>query len=103
VPLTLLGSYWLTIAGSTQHGNNSLQDLVAFREREPTIELSASSPRSRSSRAAQAQDGMGGQMIPYKSTNEMMLAIAAGQTLFGLPESSDPSSAGAGRKVAPSP
>jgi len=28
--------------------------------------------------------GMGGQMIPYKSTNEMMLSIAAGQTLFGF-------------------
>ena len=27
---------------------------------------------------------MPGQMIPYKSTNEMMLSIASGQTLFGF-------------------
>jgi tripartite-type tricarboxylate transporter receptor subunit TctC len=28
--------------------------------------------------------GMPGQIIPYKSTNEMMLSIAGGQTLFGF-------------------
>src|SRR3977135_351662 len=35
VPLTLLGSYWLAIAGSTQHGINSLNDLVAFAKANP--------------------------------------------------------------------
>ena len=35
VPLTLLGSYWLAIAGSTQHGITSLKDLVAFAKANP--------------------------------------------------------------------
>src|SRR6476619_1642160 len=35
VPLTLLGSYWLTIAGSMQYGINSLKDLVAFAKANP--------------------------------------------------------------------
>src|SRR5436305_6736073 len=35
VPLTLLGSYWLMIAGSTQHDITSLKDLVAFAKANP--------------------------------------------------------------------
>ena len=35
VPLTLLGSYWLAIAASMQHGIASLADLVAFAKANP--------------------------------------------------------------------
>jgi len=86
VPLTLLGSYWLTIAGSTQHGINSLQDLVAFAKANPDkSNYPSSSPAfTIPAELLKLKTGMGGQMIPYKSTNEMMLSIAAGQTLFGF-------------------
>jgi len=59
VPLTLLGSYWLAIAGSMQHGIASLADLVASRPRRAAprrdaipgaIRLRRPHPRTRSGR-----------------------------------------------------
>lgn len=89
VPLTLLGSYWLAIAGSSQHGVSSLKELVAFAKANPDkANYPSSSPAfTIPSELLKLKTGMPGQMIPYKSTNEMMLSIAAGQTLFGF---SDP-------------
>jgi tripartite-type tricarboxylate transporter receptor subunit TctC len=84
VPLTLLGSYWLTIAGSTQYGINSLKDLVAFAKANPgkSNYPSSSSAFTIPAELFKLKTGMPGQMIPYKSTNEMMLSIATrGQTL----------------------
>ncbi len=89
VPLTLLGSYWLAIAGSTQHGINTLKDLVAFAKANPDkSNYPSSSPAfTIPAELFKLKTGMPGQLIPYKSTNEMMLSIAGGQTLFGF---SDP-------------
>ena len=90
VPLTLLGSYWLAIAGSTLHGINSLKDLVAFAKANPDkSNYPSSSPAfTIPAELFKLKTGIPGQMIPYKSTNEMMLSIAAGQTMFGF---ADPS------------
>ena len=90
VPLTLLGSYWLAIAGSTQHGINSLKDLVAFAKANPDkSNYPSSSPAfTIPAELFKLKTGMPGQAIPYKSTSEMMLSIAAGQTMFGF---ADPS------------
>ena len=90
VPLTLLGSYWLAIAGSTLHGINSLKDLVAFAKANPDkSNYPSSSPAfTIPAELFKLKTGMPGQTIPYKSTNEMMLSIAAGQTMFGF---ADPS------------
>jgi tripartite-type tricarboxylate transporter receptor subunit TctC len=89
IPLTLLGSYWLTIAGSAQHGINSLKDLVAFAKANPDkANYPSSSPAfTIPAELFKLKTGMPGTLIPYKSTNEMMLSIAGGQTLFGF---SDP-------------
>jgi tripartite-type tricarboxylate transporter receptor subunit TctC len=86
VPLTLLGSYWLTIAGSTQYGITSLKDLVAFAKANPDkSNYPSSSPAfTIPAELFKLKTGMPGQTIPYKSTNEMMLSIASGQTLFGF-------------------
>jgi tripartite-type tricarboxylate transporter receptor subunit TctC len=86
IPLTLLGSYWLAIAGSTQHGIGSLKDLVAFAKANPDkSNYPSSSPAfTIPAELLKLKTGMPGQTIPYKSTNEMMLSIAAGQTLFGF-------------------
>ena len=86
VPLTLLGSYWLTIAGSMQYGINSLKDLVAFAKANPDkSNYPSSSPAfTIPAELFKLKTDMPGQMIPYKSTNEMMLGIAAGQSLFGF-------------------
>src|ERR1700704_3607678 len=86
VPLTLLGSYWLAIAGSTQYGISSLKDLVAFAKANPDkSNYPSSSPAfTIPAELFKLKTGMPGQAIPYKSTSEMMLSIAAGQTLFGF-------------------
>ena len=86
IPLTLLGSYWLAIAGSTQHGIGSLKDLVAFAKANPDkSNYPSSSPAfTIPAELFKLKTGIPAQMIPYKSTNEMMLSIAAGQTLFGF-------------------
>jgi tripartite-type tricarboxylate transporter receptor subunit TctC len=86
VPLTLLGSYWLAIAGSMQHGIASLADLVAFAKANPDkSNYPSSSPAfTIAAELLKLRTGIPGQMIPYKSTNEMMLSIAGGQTLFGF-------------------
>jgi tripartite-type tricarboxylate transporter receptor subunit TctC len=86
VPLTLVGSYWLAIAGSMQHGFDSLKNLVAFAKANPDkSNYPSSSPAfTIPTELFKLKTGMPGQMIPYKSTNEMMLSIAAGQTMFGF-------------------
>jgi tripartite-type tricarboxylate transporter receptor subunit TctC len=86
VPLTLLGSYCLVIAGSTQHGINSLKDLVAFAKanRDKSNYPSSSPAFTIPAELFKLKTGMPGQAIPYKSTSEMMLSIAAGQTMFGF-------------------
>jgi tripartite-type tricarboxylate transporter receptor subunit TctC len=85
-PLTLLGSYHLAIAGSMQHGVTSLKELVAFAKANPDkSNYPSSSPAfTIPAELFKLETGMPGQVIPYKSTNEMMLSIAAGQTLFGF-------------------
>jgi tripartite-type tricarboxylate transporter receptor subunit TctC len=89
VPLTLLGSYWLALAASPKYGINSVKELVAFAKANPDkSNYPSSSPAfTIPSELLKLKTGMPGTLIPYKSTNEMMLSIAAGQTLFGF---SDP-------------
>jgi tripartite-type tricarboxylate transporter receptor subunit TctC len=89
VPLTLLGSYWLAIAGAPKYGINSLKELVTFAKANPDkANYPSSSPAfTIPSELLKLKTGMPGTLIPYKSTNEMMLSLAAGQTLFGF---SDP-------------
>ena len=86
VPLTLLGSYWLAIAGSMHHGIASLAELVAVAKANPDkSNYPSSSPAfTIPAELLKLRTGIPGQMIPYKSTNEMMLSIASGQTLFGF-------------------
>jgi tripartite-type tricarboxylate transporter receptor subunit TctC len=89
IPLTLLGSYWLAIAASAQHNIGSLKELVAFAKANPDkSNYPSSSPAfTIPAELLKLKTGMPGTLIPYKGTNEMMLSIAGGQTLFGF---SDP-------------
>ena len=62
------------------------QDLVAFAKANPDkSNYPSSSPAfTIPAELFKLKTGMPGQLIPYKSTNEMMLSIASGQTLFGF-------------------
>ncbi len=63
-----------------------MKDLVAFAKANPDkSNYPSSSPAfTIPAELFKLKTGMPGQMIPYKSTNEMMLSIAAGQTMFGF-------------------
>ena len=69
VPLTLLGSYWLAIAGSAQHGINSLKDLVAFAKANPDkSNYPSSSPAfTIPAELFKLKTGMPGQRSPTKA------------------------------------
>jgi tripartite-type tricarboxylate transporter receptor subunit TctC len=90
-PLMMLASYPLIVAGSTNGAIASMRDLVAFAKAHPEqSNYPTSSPTfTIASELIKLKTGMPAQPIPYKSTNEMMLSIVSGQTLFGI---SDPAS-----------
>jgi tripartite-type tricarboxylate transporter receptor subunit TctC len=91
LPLTMLASYPLVIAGPMNDAIKSVQDLISFAKANPDkANYPTSSPVfTITSEMFKLKTGMPGQAIPYKSSNEMMLSVVAGQTLFAI---SDPSS-----------
>jgi hypothetical protein len=103
VPLTLLGSYWLAIAGSMQHGIASLADLVAFAKANPAkSNYPSSSPAfTIPAELLKLRTGMPGQIIPYKSTNEMDAEHRRRADPVRLCRSSHRDPAGAGRQDPP--
>ena len=86
VPLTMIASFPLILAGPMDDSIKSVKDLVAYSKAHPEkSNYATSSPAfTITTELFKLKTGMPGQMIPYKSTNEMMLSIAAGQTLFGF-------------------
>ena len=85
-PLMMLASYPLIIAGGTNGAIASVKDLVAFAKAHPDqSNYPTSSPAfTIATELIKLKTGMPAQAIPYKSTNEMMLSIVGGQTLFGI-------------------
>ncbi|MET0924316.1 MAG: tripartite tricarboxylate transporter substrate binding protein [Xanthobacteraceae bacterium] len=91
IPLTMIASYPLIIAGAMNETIKSVADLVAWGKANPArSNYPTSSPAfTIPTELFKLKTGMPAQPIPYKSTNEMMLSIVGGQTLFGI---ADPSS-----------
>ncbi len=91
IPLTMIASYPLIIAGPMNDTIKSVMDLVAWGKANPDkSNYPTSSPAfTIPTELFKLKTGMPAQAIPYKSTNEMMLSIVGGQTLFGI---ADPSS-----------
>lgn len=91
IPLTMIASYPLIIAGPVNDTIKSVMDLVAWGKANPgKSNYPTSSPAfTIPTELFKLKTGMPAQAIPYKSTNEMMLSIIGGQTLFGI---ADPSS-----------
>jgi len=85
-PLMMLASYPLIIAGAPNDTIASVKDLVAFAKAHPErSNYPTSSPAfTIATELFKLKTGMPAQAIPYKSTNEMMLSIVGGQTLFGF-------------------
>ncbi len=89
MPITMLGSYPLVLSGPAGGDIRTVADLVAFGKANPDkSNYPTSSPAfTIASELFKLKTGMPGQPIPYRSTNEMVLSVVGGQTLFAFPDS----------------
>jgi tripartite-type tricarboxylate transporter receptor subunit TctC len=89
MPITMLGSYPLVLSGPTNGDIKTVADLVAFAKANPDkSNYPTSSPAfTIASELFKLKTAMPGQPIPYRSTNEMVLSVVGGQTLFAFPDS----------------
>ncbi len=85
-PLTMIASFPLILAGPMNDTIKSVQELVAWGKAHPDkSNYATSSPAfTITSELFKLKTGMPAQAIPYKSSNESMLSIVAGQTLFAI-------------------
>ncbi len=85
-PLTMIASFPLILAGPMNDAIKSVKDLVAWGKANPDkSNYATSSPAfTITTELFKLKTGMPAQAIPYKSSNEMMLSIAGGQTLFAI-------------------
>jgi tripartite-type tricarboxylate transporter receptor subunit TctC len=89
LPLSMLVSYPLVLVAQADERIKSVRDLIAYGKANPDkSNYPTTSPTfTISSELFKLKTGMPGQPIPYRSTNEMVLSIVGGQTLFGFPDS----------------
>jgi tripartite-type tricarboxylate transporter receptor subunit TctC len=85
-PLAMIASFPLILAGPMNDSIKSVQNLVSWGKVNPErSNYATSSPAfTITTELFKLKTGMPAQAIPYKSSNEMMLSIAGGQTLFAI-------------------
>jgi tripartite-type tricarboxylate transporter receptor subunit TctC len=85
-PLAMIASFPLILAGPMDDAIRSVKDLVAWGKANPEkSNYATSSPAfTITTELFKLKTGMPAQAIPYKSSNEMMLSIVGGQTLFAF-------------------
>jgi tripartite-type tricarboxylate transporter receptor subunit TctC len=85
-PLGMIASFPLILAGPMNDTIRSVEDLVAWGKANPEkSNYATSSPAfTITTELFKLKTGMPAQAIPYKSSNEMTLSIAGGQTLFAI-------------------
>jgi tripartite-type tricarboxylate transporter receptor subunit TctC len=85
-PLSMIASFPLILAGPMNDTIRTMKDLVAWGKANPEkSNYATSSPAfTITTELFKLKTGMPAQAIPYKSSNEMMLSIAGGQTLFAI-------------------
>jgi tripartite-type tricarboxylate transporter receptor subunit TctC len=86
VPLTMIANFPLILAGPMDDRIKTVKDLVAYGKANPDKANYASSSPAFTITIEQfkLKTGMPGVAIPYKSSNEMMLSVAGGNTLFSI-------------------
>jgi len=89
MPISMLVSYPLVLVAQADDRLKSVKDLIAYGKANPDkSNYPTTSPTfTISSELFKLKTGMPGQAIPYRSTNEMVLSVVGGQTLFGFPDS----------------
>ncbi len=86
VPLTMIASFPLILAGPANDTIKTVKDLVAYGKANPDKSNYATSSPSFTITVElfKLKTGMPGVAVPYKSSNEMMLSVAGGNTLFSI-------------------
>ncbi|MFL6796322.1 MAG: Bug family tripartite tricarboxylate transporter substrate binding protein [Xanthobacteraceae bacterium] len=86
IPLTMIASFPLILAGPVNNTIRTVKDLVAFGKANPDkSNYATSSPAfTITSELFKLKTGMPAVAVPYKSSNEMMLSIAGGNSLFAI-------------------
>jgi tripartite-type tricarboxylate transporter receptor subunit TctC len=86
VPITMIANFPLILAGPADDKIKTVKDLVAYGKANPDkSNYATSSPAfTITSELFKLKTGMPGVAVPYKSSNEMMLSIAGGNSLFAI-------------------
>ena len=84
IPVAMLSSYLMVIAISASDAIKSVPELVAYAKAHPDKSNypTASPTYTIASELLKMKTGMPGQSVPYRSSNEMMLSLIGGQSLF---------------------
>jgi tripartite-type tricarboxylate transporter receptor subunit TctC len=85
-PLAMIASFPLIMAISKDNPANNVKEFVAWAKQHPDkMNYPATSPAFiLPSEQLKLKTGMPGVMIPYKSSNEMILSVIEGQTAFAI-------------------
>jgi len=86
IPLAMIANFPLVLVVPPEHPATNVKELVEWAKKNPDKSNYAStSPAfTTASELLKLKSGMPGQMIPYKSSNEMILSVMQGQTLFAI-------------------
>ena len=86
LPLTMIASFPLILAGPADDTIKSVKDLVVYGKANPDkSNYATSSPAfTITTELFKLKTGMPAVAVPYKSSNEMMLSVAGGNTLFSI-------------------
>jgi tripartite-type tricarboxylate transporter receptor subunit TctC len=84
IPLTMTANFPLIMVTPIDHPAKTVKEMVEWAKANPNkSNYGATSPAFIiASELLKLKSGMPGQMIPYKSSNEMVLSVIQGQTLF---------------------
>jgi tripartite-type tricarboxylate transporter receptor subunit TctC len=86
VPLSMIASFPLIMVVAADSPANNVKELVAWAKQHPDkANYAATSPAFIiATELLKLKSGMPGVMIPYKSSNEMILSVIEGQSLIAL-------------------
>jgi tripartite-type tricarboxylate transporter receptor subunit TctC len=86
IPLSMIANFPLVLVVPPDHPAKNVKEMVEWAKKNPDKSNYAStSPAfTTASELLKLKSGMPGQMIPYKSSNEMILSVIQEQTLFAI-------------------
>jgi tripartite-type tricarboxylate transporter receptor subunit TctC len=87
-PLAMIANFPLIFVVAGDHPANTVKELVAWAKAHPDkANYPSTSPSfTITSELFKLKSGIPGVMIPYKGSNEMILAVIDGQSLFAFPD-----------------